>query len=97
MYETAKGDVDWRWRQVLPSEAFPVRQSVPTIEELKQEYRAVRNSPEVKGASVPIDEVRAAANTAEQELLARGNRPTTGSAPRTFNEIDRLKPPAHLN
>jgi hypothetical protein len=92
MYETAKGDVDLAMAAGAPKRSVPVKAIVPTIEELKQEYRAVRNSPEVKEASVPIDEVRAAANTAEQELLARGNRPTTGSAPRTFNEIDRLRP-----
>lgn len=92
MYETAKGDVDLALSAAAPRRSVPVKAIRPSIEELEQAYRNVRNSPEVKGATVPIDEVGTLANTSEQELLARGNRPTPGSAPRTFNEIDRLKP-----
>lgn len=68
--------------------------AAPSIPELEAAYKAVRNSPEVKSAAVPIGDVETLATQAEQELLARGNRPTPGSAPRTFNEIDRLRPQA---
>lgn len=74
--------------------AMRPRTPAPTIQELEAAYKVIRNSPEVKGASVPIDEVRSLANTAEQELIANGNRPTPGSAPRTFSEIERLRPSA---
>lgn len=93
MYDTAKGDVELAMAAAAPKRSVPVNAIRPSIQELEQAYRNVRNSPEVKGASVPIEDVGGLANTAEQELLARGNRPTPGSAPRTFNEIDRLKPP----
>jgi hypothetical protein len=68
----------------------------PSIPELDAAYRSVRNSPEIKGATVPIGNVERLASEAEQELLARGNRPTQGSAPRTFGELEGLtpKPPA---
>lgn len=92
MYEAAKGDVDMAMMAGAPRRSVPVKAIRPSIEELEQAYRNVRNSPEVKGASVPIEDVGAIANTSEQELLSRGNRPTPGSAPRTFNEIERLKP-----
>lgn len=92
MYETAKGDVDLAIAAGAPKRSVPIKAAAPSIGELEEAYRRVRNSPDVKEASVPIDDVKALSNLVEQELLARGNRPTPGSAPRTFNEIERLKP-----
>lgn len=77
----------------LPTK-LPRRPAAPSIKELEDAYLAVRNSPEIKTATVPMGEIAKAAAKAEQELLAAGHRPTTGSAPRTFNEIEGLTPKA---
>jgi hypothetical protein len=70
----------------------------PSVEELEAAYKGVRNSPEVKNAAVPIRDVEDLAVNARTDLIDRGNRPTQGSAPRTFAEVERLtpKPPPEL-
>lgn len=66
--------------------------AAPTPAELKAAYTAVRNSPEVKTAAVPIQDVKNLAATAEADLLSQGFRPTTASAPATFSELNRITP-----
>lgn len=87
----AKAMQPWEVRAAIG--AKPTK-AVPSIPELETAYKDVRNSPSVKGAPVPVGNVETLAAQAEQELLARGNRPTPGSAPRTFQEVDRLTPKA---
>jgi hypothetical protein len=92
MYETAKGDVDLAMSAAGAKRTLPAKAHVPSIDELKRAYTNVRNSPEVAGANVPIEDVRALSAQAQQDLLREGFRPTTASAESTFGELKNLSP-----
>lgn len=92
MYDTAKGDVDLALSAGAPKRSIKTNAHIPSIEELKQEYLKVRNSPDVKEANIPIEDVAALRSSAETELLDRGFRPTRASAEDTFGELKNLTP-----
>lgn len=66
----------------------------PSVGELKSAAKSVFNDPAIKSIQVSPEQVSGLASQINNSLTQQGFRPTTGSAPATFAEINRLAPPA---
>ena len=66
--------------------------AAPSVEELKDAYRAVRNDPNVANAIVPMQQIGDLSTAAQNDLVKQGFRPTTASAADTFGELGNLTP-----
>lgn len=76
----------------VTSNALKKEARVPTSDELIQAYKDVRKSPEVKSVNIPIQDVKNVAQASENQLLEKDFRPTNGSAPATFEQVNNLRP-----
>lgn len=101
MYDAAAGDVETALSAARPSGFGPsgalapghIKVAPPTAAELKAAAKAVYNDPAIKSINIPPQDVSLLSSKIQSELANQGFRPTTGSAPGTFAEINRLTPP----
>lgn len=99
MYEQAKGNVDTAMMGMAPRGFSPigVRSAVAPAKsaaELKEAAVSVYQDPAIKNTQIPASDVANLSAGIESQLVERGFRPTTGSAPGTLGEVKRLAPPA---
>lgn len=97
VYEASKAGVDTAMMAAAPRGASPIgmRQMparVPTAPELKAAATNVYQSPQIKGMQIAPNDVVNLTGGIQNELVQRGFRPSTGSAPGTFAEIQRMTP-----
>ena len=97
MYEEAKGGVDQAMMAMAPRGASPkglrtMPAQVPTSVDLINDAKGVYQSPAIKSINIPPNDVVSLTGGLQNELLTRGFRPTKGSAPGTFAEIERMTP-----
>lgn len=102
MYSHAKEGVDTAMMALKPSGATPrgigtMPAPSPSIADLKTSARAVWNDPAIKTAPISGVDATRLASGSQNDLLAQGFRPTTGSAPGTFAEVQRMTPPAGVS
>jgi len=102
MYQNAAGDVETalsaaRPVGVGPKGAIaptPIKVAPPTSAELKAASKAIYNDPAIKSIAIPPQDVSLLSTQIQGDLAKQGFRPTTGNAPGTFSEINRLTPPS---
>lgn len=102
MYQNAAGDVETALSAARPAgvspvgvaAARPVSVAAPTSAELKAASKAVYQDPAIRGISIPPQDVSLLSTRIQSDLANQGFRPTTGNAPGTFAEINRLTPPS---
>lgn len=105
MYQNAAGDVETALSAARPAgfnatgalAPRPIKVAPPTGAELKAAAKAVYNDPAIKSINVPPQDVSLLSAKIQSELANQGFRPTTGSAPGTFAEINRLTPPSGVS
>lgn len=98
MYEDFRPGVDQALMGLAPraaSSAGPrtVPQPTPTSPQLKKAATDVYESPQVKSIPVLPPDVANLSAGIENTLMQQGMRPTPGSAPGTFAELQRMTPP----
>jgi hypothetical protein len=99
MYEDFRPGVDQAMSALAPRSASPrgLRTGPPNTAQVSQQLRdagtSVYNDPAVKNAQALPPDVANLSTAIEQELIQKGFRPTTGSAPGTFAEVNRMMPP----
>ena len=101
MYQNAAGDVETALSAARPAgfntagalAPRPIKVAPPTSAELKAAAKAVYSDPAIKGINIPPQDVSLLSSKIQSDLANQGFRPTTGSAPGTFAEINRLTPP----
>jgi hypothetical protein len=101
MYQNAAGDVETALSAARPAGVtpmgltapVPLKVAPPTSAELKAAYKSVYDSPAIKGINIPQQDVSLLSSKIQSDLANQGFRPSTGSAPGTFAEINRLVPP----
>jgi len=98
MYEEFRPGVDQAMMGIAPRAASPVGPRTipaptPTAPQLKQAATDVWESPHTKSIQALPPDVANVASKIEHELLTSGARPSTGSAPGTFDELKRMTPP----
>lgn len=102
MYQNAAGDVETALSAARPAGVGPlgvaapkpISVAPPSSVELKAAARSVYNDPAIKNIAIPPQDVSLLSTKIQSELANQGFRPTTGSAPGTFAEINRLNPPS---
>jgi hypothetical protein len=97
MYEAFRPGVDQAMAAVAPRAASPVGArsvpaTVPTAAELKKAAVDVWQSPSIQNMQIPPGDVARLAQQLQNDILRRGFRPSAGSAPGTFAELQRMTP-----
>jgi hypothetical protein len=97
VYEASKAGVDTAMMAMAPRGASPVGMrpmpaKVPTAPELKQAAVSVYESPQIKGLQIAPNDVVNLTGGLQNDLIKSGFRPTAGSAPGTFAELQRMTP-----
>lgn len=97
MYEDFRPGVDQAMMAVAPRAASPVGPRtmpapVPSAPELKKAAVDVWESPQIKSMQIPPSDVQNLASQLQADVTKRGFRPTAGSAPGTFAELQRMVP-----
>jgi hypothetical protein len=101
MYQNAAGDVETALSAARPAGFSPVGAlaprsitvAPPSSADLKAAYKSVYDSPAIKSIAIPPQDVSLLSSKIQSDLANQGFRPSTGSAPGTFAEINRLTPP----
>lgn len=102
MYQNAAGDVETALSAARPAGVTPlgavaprpISVAPPTSADLKAAARTVYQDPNIKGLSIPPQDVSLLSSKIQSDLANQGFRPSTGSAPGTFSELNRLAPPS---
>jgi hypothetical protein len=96
VYEQSKAGVDQAMMAAAPRGASPkginLIDQTPTAPQLKKAAVDVWESPATKSINIPPNDVVNMAGGLQNDLLKKGFRPTPGSAPETFSELQRLTP-----
>jgi hypothetical protein len=96
LYEQAKPGIDQAMMAIAPRGASPrgriPMDRTPTPAEAKQAAVDVYESPQIKNMQIPPSDVVNLAGGIQNRAMQQGFRPTPGSAPETFAEINRMTP-----
>jgi hypothetical protein len=96
VYEQSKAGVDQAMMAMAPRGASPkginLIDQTPSAATLKKTAVDVYESPAIKSVNIPPNDVVNLTGGLQNDLIKKGFRPTPGSAPETFSELQRMTP-----